>query len=146
MQTTQKADDRWKFIHELDEEYLKGGVILSEWCVFIVRSADLAFASGAFLATILTAAAGIEAYLRSQQATSSASTLFQLIAGSELDQGHIEELHAIRRYRNRWVHVANPCDDASLINEPEKLESELEEMSARAVRVLRKTIYSDQWV
>jgi len=59
-------DDRWKFIIELDEELLKGGVMLSEWCSFIVREADTTFASGSFLAAIITAMAAIETYLRSE--------------------------------------------------------------------------------
>ena len=59
-------EDRWKFLTDLDDEILKGGVILSEWCSFIVRETDLAFVAGAHLATIITATAGIETYLRSE--------------------------------------------------------------------------------
>jgi len=46
------SDDRWDHLIALDDELLKGGVILSEWCSFIVREADTAFASGAYLASI----------------------------------------------------------------------------------------------
>jgi len=46
-------DERWKHLVALDEELLKGGVILSEWCSFIVREADSAFVHGAHLASIL---------------------------------------------------------------------------------------------
>lgn len=31
------TDERWSHLVELDEELLQGGVILSEWCSFIVR-------------------------------------------------------------------------------------------------------------
>ena len=57
-------DERWDFLVQLDEELLKGGVILSEWCSFIVREADTAFAKRAHLASILVAVSGIETYLR----------------------------------------------------------------------------------
>lgn len=140
------TNERWELIHALDEEYLIGGVILSEWCTFIVRSSDEAFGAGAFLASILTAVAGIETHLRSQGGQIAGRTFCQLIDESGCDQTRIEELHALRRYRNRWVHVNDPWDDASLIDEPEKHESELEDMAIFAARLLRKTIYSDQWV
>jgi hypothetical protein len=55
-------DERWNYLVVLDAEMLKGGVILSEWCSFIVREADTAFANGANLASILTAVFGIETY------------------------------------------------------------------------------------
>jgi hypothetical protein len=55
-------EDRWLQLLALDEELLKGGVILSEWYSFIVREADTAFAGGAYLASILTAVSGIETY------------------------------------------------------------------------------------
>jgi hypothetical protein len=42
-------DERWSYLVALDEdeELLKGSVILSEWCSFIVREADTAFVNGA---------------------------------------------------------------------------------------------------
>jgi len=100
----------------LDEEYLRSGLILSEWCSFIVRSANEAFAAGAFWASILTAVAGFETYLRSEGEQSSHQTLAQLIDESGLDQPHVADLHALRRYRNRWTHVNDPWDDAALLS------------------------------
>jgi hypothetical protein len=143
---SKSEQERWEFISTLDEEYLKGGVIISEWCIFIVRSADEAFGAGAFLASILTAVAGIETHLRSECDHNARRTFSQLIDECGLDQAKIEELHVLRRYRNRWVHVNDPWDDVSLIDEPEKHERELEDMAIFAARLLRKTIYSNQWV
>lgn len=138
--------ERWNLINTLDEEYIKGGLILSEWCVFIVRSADEAFAAGAFLASILTAVAGIETHLRSDGGQNSRQTLAQMIDKSGFDQAHVAELHVLRRYRNRWVHVNDPWDDAALLDKPKNHEGKLEEMAFFAARLLRKTIYSDQSV
>ncbi len=45
-------EERWAFLVALDEELLKGGVVLSEWCSFIVREADTAFANGAHLGRV----------------------------------------------------------------------------------------------
>jgi len=39
--------ERWDYLVKLDEKFLVGGVILSEWCSMIVREADTAFAHGA---------------------------------------------------------------------------------------------------
>ena len=74
-----KEEERWSHLVALDEELLKGGVILSEWCSFIVREADTAFVNGAHLASILTAVSGIETYLRSEYSQTSKDRLFKLI-------------------------------------------------------------------
>ena len=57
-----------------------------------------------------------------------------------------QDLHTLRKYRNRWVHVSAPHDDAELLVTPQIAEEELERMAHLAVRSLRMTIYSDQWL
>ena len=52
----------------------------------------------------------------------------------------------LRRYRHRWVHVADPADDQDLLNCPEEYAQELEAMARQAVQALRRTIYENQWV
>jgi len=140
------GDDRWKFLSDLDDELLKGGIILSEWCSFIVREADLAFVAEAHLATIITAIAGIETYLRSEYDAQEKCTLYELIERSPLDVPLKSEIHALRRYRNKWVHVSDPWDDRDLLDDPAKYELELENMAKSAVRALRRTIYENQWI
>jgi len=138
--------ERWNHILSLDKELLKGGVILSEWCSFIVREFDLAFARGANLASILTAVSGIETYLRSEYVKKERSTLFELINGAPIADDLRADLHILRKYRNKWVHVNDPWDDQDLIDTPEEAERELEEMALFAARALRRTIYENQWV
>lgn len=101
-------DERWTQLIALDEELLKGGVILSEWCSFIVREADTAFASGAHLASILTAVSGIETYLRSEHSETGKERLVELINRASIDSSLKADLHTLRKYRNKWVHVDNP--------------------------------------
>tara|TARA_R110002049_G_C9089427_1_gene556153 strand:+ start:591 stop:1013 length:423 start_codon:yes stop_codon:yes gene_type:complete len=138
--------ERWNFINSLDEELLKGGVILSEWCSFIVRETDVAFASGADLASILTSVSGIETYLRSEYSLNRRESLFDLIENSPIDESLRSDLHKLRRYRNKWVHVSEPWDDQELLSDPQDREAELEEMAMFSAKVLRKTIYENQWV
>jgi hypothetical protein len=45
-------DAKWAFINSLDEEILKGGATMSEWCAFMVRECDFAFVAGANLVTV----------------------------------------------------------------------------------------------
>ena len=125
---------------------LKGGVMLSEWCSFIVREADTAFASGAHLASILTAVSGVETHLRAEYAVTGRERLVDLIEASPIAEDLKADLHALRRYRNRWVHVDEPRDDQEVIDKPEEMEQELEAKAFFAARVLRRTIYSNQWV
>ncbi|MFD0727446.1 hypothetical protein [Lysobacter brunescens] len=139
-------DDRWAQIVALDEELLKGGVILSEWCSFIVREADVAFAAGADLASILTAVSGIETYLRSEHSETGKERLVELINRASIDAGLKDDLHVLRKYRNKWVHVDEPWNDSNLLERPEETEQELERMALFAARALRRTIYENPWV
>jgi hypothetical protein len=139
-------DERWEHLVALDDELLNGGVILSEWCTFIVRDADTAFAGGAYLAAILAAVSGIETYLRSEHSTTVKERLVELINQAAIEADLKADLHALRQYRNKWVHVESPWEDGKLLERPEAVESELEEMAFFAVRTLRRTIYENQWV
>jgi hypothetical protein len=137
--------ERWEYLLRLDDELLLGGVILSEWCSLIFREADIAFVHGAHLASILTAVSGIETYLRSD-AREDSKPLVQLIDSAAMDPGLRADLHRLRKYRNRWVHVDALSEDSRVLSEPEHFENELEEMALFGARVLRRTIYSDQFV
>lgn len=139
-------DEKWNFILKLDEELLVGGVILSEWSTFLIRDADTAFASGAHLAAILTALASIESHLKYEYGSKQRERLVQLIDAASITEELRAELHALRRYRNQWVHVTDPHEDADLLSNPEAHEAELEQMATRAIRALRQIIYTEQWI
>jgi len=139
------TEDRWQYLAELDERLLQGGVILSEWATFLIRDADTAFVAGANLACIITALAGIETHLRGEGGSRS-TRLVQLINDSDLEQDLKQELQILRKYRNKWVHVAEPWSDDSLLESPGAHEAELEEMARRCTVALRRTIYSNPWI
>ena len=139
-------EEKWEFINDLDEELLLGGVILSEWSAFLVRDADTAFASGANLAAILTALAGIESHLKYEYGSNQRERLVDLIDSASIDEALRAELHVLRRYRNKWVHVADPHEDTGLLAQPDTHAAELEQMASRAIRALRQAIYTEQWV
>ncbi|WP_193367390.1 hypothetical protein [Pelagibius marinus] len=139
-------DERWELITRLDEELLVGGVIISEWCSFIVREADTAFAKGANLAAILTSTSGIETHLRAEYGEDRKQSLFDLIENSPIDSGLKSDLHKLRKYRNKWVHVGDPLDDSDIQIFPEKYEQELENMAFFAAKALRRTVYENQFI
>lgn len=140
-----EEQERWDFLAELDETLLMGGAILSEKSSFLISSADLAFVSCAHLACILTAMAAIETHLRAER-NGSRLRLVDLIDVSGLEADLVDELHALRRIRNAWVHVDDPWDDQSLIDDPDLAESELSGVAKRAVVALRRTIYKNPWI
>lgn len=142
----ESKQDAWDYILALDDELLKGGVILSEWCSEIVRQCDIAFTGGAHLAAILTAVAGAETYLRSEYASRRRQRLVDLIDASPISDELKTALHRLRKYRNRWVHVDEPWDDQQLLDFPEAVSKELQEMARFAVRTLRQTIYENPWI
>jgi hypothetical protein len=146
MANNMNQDERWKQIITLDEEILKGGILLSEWCIFIVRETDKAYACGAYLASILTALSGIETYLRSEYSVTGKERLVNLINSSSIDDRLKSDLHLLRKYRNKWVHVRDPWKDVGLIELPTETEKEIERMAFFAIRLLRNIIYENQWV
>lgn len=103
-----ERDERWEELVALDEELLQGGVILSEWCAFIVREADIAFVNSAHLASILTSVSGIETYLRSEYSATGKERLVELINQALIDDDLKNDLHKLRKYRNKWVHIDDP--------------------------------------
>lgn len=139
-------DERWDLLNRLDDTLLKGGIILSEWCSFIIKESDTAFAKGAHLPSILTAVAGIETYLRSEYENKEQMSFNELINESPIKESLKAELHKLRKYRNKWVHIKRPWQDTHLLENPEKYEKELEEMAIFAAHCLRKTIYENQWI
>ncbi len=140
------ADQKWQFILDLDDELLKGGVILSEWSTFLIKDADLAFVHGANLACTITAMCGIESHLKHESGEESRARLVDMIDASGLEADLIAELHELRKYRNRWVHVRAPQDDVAFLERPQKHEAELEAMAQRAMRALRRVVYSWQLI
>ncbi|QDL39721.1 hypothetical protein [Rhodoferax sediminis] len=146
MTESHQQDERWAHLVALDNELLKGGVILSEWCSFIVREADLAFVHGAHLASILTAVSGIETYLRSEYSETGRKRLVELINRAPIHEALKKDLHLLRKYRNKWVHIDEPWNDKTLLERPEGTERELEKMALFAARLLRRTIYENQWI
>ncbi len=144
-----EENEKWNYILELDEELLKGGVILSEWSTFLIKDTDIAFCSGAYLAAILTATAGIESHLRFEyqnQSKEKPTELFDLIEKSSIDDTLKDEIHNLRKYRNLWVHVNEPQDDQKLLDNPSQVESEIEMIAIKAIKLLRQVIYLEQFI
>jgi len=138
-------EEKWQYLAELDEELLQGGVILSEWATFLIKDADLAFVSCAYLASIITGIAGVETHLRGEGG-SNMQRLVDLIRESDLEEDLKQELQILRKYRNKWVHVSDPWEDDALLDAPEEHETELEEMAKRCAIALRRTIYTNPWI
>jgi hypothetical protein len=137
---------KWAYLTALDDELLKGGATVSEWCAHIVRDCDYAFVGGANLATVITATAAIETYLRAEYAGGKRIRLVDLIDSAPIEQGLRDDIHKLRKYRNTWVHVAKPEDDEAIIQNPHTYEEQLEEWAKLAQRTLRRTIYENQWI
>ncbi len=133
----------------LDEELLLGGVILSEWSTFLIKDADEAYCNRANLAAILVAQAAIESHLRYEYLDDIAKNKFgfyDLIEQSTLQLELKVDLHNLRKYRNKWVHVNDPREDSDLLNRPEYYEAELEQFAALAIKAMRQVIYQEQFV
>jgi len=138
---------KWEYINRLDEELLFGGVVLSEWTTFLAKDAEIAFCSGAYLSSILASQAAIESHLRYEYFSDNNTkkwSLFNLIENSQLDKNLKSELHDLRVYRNKWVHINEVEEDSQLLEKPEYYEAELFEISKRAIKSMLRVLYSNQ--
>jgi len=141
--------EKWDYINAIDEELLRGGVIISEWSIFLVKDAELAFCSGDNLGAILAAQAAVESHLRYEYfdpVETRGWGLYRLLEHAPLPIDLKDDLHKLRQFRNRWVHVENPSQDDELLEKPEYHEAELEKMATLAIRSMLRRIYSEQWV
>jgi hypothetical protein len=142
-------EEKRSYILELDEKLLKGGIILSEWPTFLAKDAEEAFCLGANLASILAAQAAIESHLRFEHYDSDEkknSAFHELIENSDFPEQLKNDLHLLRRYRNKWVHVKDPNEDLNLLEKPSLFEEEIEAMAKHAMRVMLGAFYQKQFV
>jgi hypothetical protein len=141
-----KKEEKWEYIIKLDEEFLKGGVILSEWTIFLVKDAEMAFCNEANLAAILTCQAAIECHLRYELFEDARINFYELIGKSDYPEDLKNDLHKLRKFRNTWVHVREPDNDTHLLERPEYYENELEDMAKFSIETMLRTLYFCQSV
>jgi hypothetical protein len=142
-------EQKWDYILQLDEELLLGGVMLSEWTTFLAKDAETAFCSGAYLSSILSSQAAIESHLRYDHfdpAKTKGWTFYNLIEQAQLDRGLKADLHELRKYRNKWVHVNDPSDDNDLLSRPDYFEKELADFAKTTIRTMLKTLYNNPFI
>lgn len=149
IKSSMTEDEKWEYILKLDEELLKGGIIISEWSTFLIKDAEIAFCKGAHLSSILSAQAAIESHLRYDFFDPQKCNnwgFYDLIEKSSLIDKLKYDLHKIRKYRNKWVHVNEPDNDESLLEKPEYYKKELEDMAKFSIRTMLEIIYYNQFV
>ena len=141
--------DKWAYIISLDDELLQGGVILSEWTTCLMKDAETAYCSGSNLSAILACQAAIESHLRFDffdPKESKGWGFYHLIEKANLKPELKSELHELRKFRNKWVHVSDPYDDNDLLERPEYHENQIESVAKDAIRIMLKTLYSSPWI
>lgn len=142
-------EEKWEYINQLDEELLLGGVILSEWTTFLAKDAETAYCAGAFLSSILSSQAAIESHFRYDYFNSLETrswSFFELIEKSDFDEKFKKELHSLRKYRNKWIHVNDPSNDIDLLERPEYYENELADFASITIKTMLKVLYSNPFI
>jgi len=145
MLSPSEVEARWSFIVHLDDELLKGGAITSAKTDLLVQNVDIAYCNGAPLAAIILAASAIEVHLRFELQIDESTSLASLIDRSGLGSSIIEDLHDLRRERNRWVHPREEEGDDWIYNDVAGLET-LDPLARSAVRLVRVVLYDNPWV
>jgi hypothetical protein len=91
------------------------------------------------------AQAAMEAHLRYElhlDDTNDAGFL-DLIERLHLPRDLETDLHRVRRYRNRWSHVADPRDDHDLSRRPDHHADEAEAMARKAITAMTRILALD---
>ena len=97
------------------------------------------------VSAILSAQSAIECHLRYEYAESGGRLgFYELIEQAPLQPELKADLHRLRHFRNRWVHINDPHDDDCLLSRPEVHEAEIEQMAASTMRLLRRVLYLEQ--
>jgi hypothetical protein len=142
-------EEKWEYISQLDDELLLGGVTLSVWTEFLAKDSETAYCSGAYLSSILSSQAAIESHLRYDYFNSLETkgwSFFELIEKSGLDDILKNELHNLRKYRNKWIHVNDPSNDVDLLERPEYYENELADFASLTIKTMLKILYSNPFI
>ncbi len=140
------TDERWKYILKLADELLKRGVILSEWTTFPAKDAEATYCLGANLSSILACQAAIEKHLRYEYCDPKECNSWgfsHLIAISSLDDEIKADLHELRRFGNKWIHVKNPPHDEYSLKRPTFYETESEDFAKISIKTMLRAIYYD---
>lgn len=106
-------------------------------------------AQGPYLSAILSAQAAMECHLRYEYSSFHNGNRFgfyDLIEQSPIDSELRADLHRVRQFRNRWVHVDDPHDDEDLFARPGYHETQLEAFATFTIEQLRRVIYLEQCV
>ncbi len=139
-------EERQKYFIEQEEKLLVGGAAFSEWCTFVSKSVYDAFINGADLATVITGLTCIETYFRTEDMFSKRKNLYTLIEEYPfLNAAERKQLHKLRKYRNRWVHI-NSLDDSPILTNEEFYLTEAEEMAFLAVKLLLTVLFSHPFI
>ncbi len=60
--------------------------------------------------------------------------------------GRQRETHALRKFRNAWVHVKDPWDDQAVQGDFDVGNRALFGEAVRALHTMREVLYDNQWV
>jgi len=105
-----------------------------------------AFIHGADLSTVVMSLACIETYFKTENPDLHKKSLFYLIdTETALSEEERQNLHKLRHYRNRWVHMYD-LDDDEILNDETSFIHEAEEMACLAVKMLLTVLFLDQFV
>lgn len=128
---TQEKDykQRENLLIKIQDGVLKGGICVQDWTTFQLENAYIAFCSGADLACILMCQAAIESYMRDDEQLSDRN-FYDLIEHCSYNDDMKLELHKLRKYRNKWIHINEQNDSEFNIDY-----KELEDMSVFSYRL-----------
>jgi len=138
MNRSERAD----YFLYLNDKYLIRGASIPEWCIFISESAYNAFINFADLAAVITALVGIESFLRIDNGNIKYKNLITLIDEYKyIDTKTKNQIHVLRKYRNRWVHFGE-VDENPILENKQFYVDEAEKMSILAMDLMMRALLS----
>lgn len=137
-------ENDWDYLIKLDEELLKGGIIINESIAELIRNVDICYVNEAYFSVIITAVAIIECLLKIDIKES--SNFNYIIAKSDFDSGTKKDIHELRKVRNIIMHNVIQINEKELLINYNSFLKREKELSKKAIKTMRKVLYSNQFV
>jgi len=126
---------REKVLLDIQEDVLKGGICVQDWTTFQLENAYISYCAGATLSCIIMCQTAIESYMRDDERLTDRS-FYELIDNCSFNLEMKENLHKLREYRNKWVHINEQVDEFFIDYK------ELDEMAQFSYRLALEVFHS----
>lgn len=121
MENNSKYEKREQILLQIQDEVLRGGICFDDLTSFQLENAYIAFCAGADLACLVMCQAALESYIKDDENIES-NRFYDIIENCSYSDDIKQQLHHLRQYRNKWMHINIKKDTDFNIDEIELMQ------------------------